>query len=515
MLKRASALAKKSRQNLAVGNGRTPGGLNLRESPLMRWAAARVGTGAPASYFREVARAAADEIDANKGQLSASHVALHDSFSCPCLEFIPEYSLNPGSRWASRSCKNKNHAENLVHNAMRRSDGVHGSALCTIHAGMCDSRLGSCISCCDLTEVPVKCTITHVDLPISLLRPQKRPREDVGNDTADAENANRGRGRGRGRGRCRRLGRGRAKKKKKGHVLRTMVYKKWPVFLPHHMAHALMKGGADQKAKAHAIAVHGDEGQGKKQRSVLVLSWSCLGIRGKNVLHYKLPFADAWLNSHVIRSAHFVYDNNGKNLTLESLQRAFANSLRKCSDPAATSLPNGTTLQYCCGRGDWKWKAEWLQELHDYTNLRTNPTTGRTFCRRCRCTSDVQCRHWLDAKNLSWYEPALVQQHLDASMPSTLPLRSIPGYHADMEQADTLHNLWLGPAKDTLGSVLMDIVEFHPEFRDLPWEEGLQALCSRMHDWFSENNLDRSCIDELSHSDLLCFFGIYRETHCS
>lgn len=76
MLKRASALAKKARENPhATGNVRTPGGLNLRESPLMRWAAARVGTGAPACYFHEVAQAAADEIEAHKGKLSASDMA--------------------------------------------------------------------------------------------------------------------------------------------------------------------------------------------------------------------------------------------------------------------------------------------------------------------------------------------------------------------------------------------------------------------------------------------------------
>ena len=42
----------------------------------MRWAAARVGTGAPACYFHEVAQAAADEIEAHKGKLSASDMAV-------------------------------------------------------------------------------------------------------------------------------------------------------------------------------------------------------------------------------------------------------------------------------------------------------------------------------------------------------------------------------------------------------------------------------------------------------
>ena len=204
---------------------------------------------------------------------------------------------------------------------------------------------------------------------------------------------------------------------------------------------------------------------------------------------------------------HLAYDQNGKNMTLHKLQEAFAASLRKCCDPTKTALPGHSTLQYCAGRGDWKWKSEWLQELHDYNNIKLNPTTGRTFCRRCRCTSDVQSRHWLDAKHLSWYEPELVSQHLDASMPTSLPLRGIPGYHPDMEQADTLHNLWLGPGKDTLGSLFMDVVQYHADFRDDSWESGLQALCMRLHDWCAEVGLDRSCIDELRYSDYICFLS--------
>eukprot|EP00439_Symbiodinium_sp_Y106_P026722 s7876_g3.t1 len=78
-------------------------------------------------------------------------------------------------------------------------------------------------------------------------------------------------------------------------------------------------------------------------------------------------------------------------------------------------------------------------------------------------------------------------------MPTSLPLRGIPGYHPDMEQADTLHNLWLGPGKDTLGSLFMDVVQYHPGFRDDTWESGLQALCMRLHDWCAEDTL----VDEL------------------
>ncbi|CAE7940295.1 unnamed protein product [Symbiodinium necroappetens] len=141
--------------------------------------------------------------------------------------------------------------------------------------------------------------------------------------------------------------------------------------------------------------------------------------------------------------------------------------------------------------------------LRSEENFFAWPPNAAVLCwQGCRCTSDLLNRHWLDAKHLSWHEPELVAQHLDESMPATLPLRSLPGYHADMEQADTLHNLWLGPAKDTLGSLFLDVVQFHPQFTGLSWEDGLQALCLRLHDWLSEASLDRSCIDELSLSKL-------------
>ena len=88
-------------------------------------------------------------------------------------------------------------------------------------------------ACCDRAEVPVQCKITYVDVPIALVRPQnKRPREDVEGEGA--------------RGRVR-AGRGRVcpkRRRKKGDVWKTIVYRKWPVFLPHHMAQALIKGQA-------------------------------------------------------------------------------------------------------------------------------------------------------------------------------------------------------------------------------------------------------------------------------
>lgn len=47
---------------------------------------------------------------------------------------------------------------------------------------------------------------------------------------------------------------------------------------------------AEKRKRAIGIAAHGDEGQGKKDKSVLVLSWSSFGVH-KRSTSCKFPFA--------------------------------------------------------------------------------------------------------------------------------------------------------------------------------------------------------------------------------
>ena len=200
----------------------------------------------------------------------------------------------------------------------------------------------------------------------------------------------------------------------------------------------------------------------------------------------------------VIRSVHFAYDSKGVNLTLQALQAALVRNLQKCSDPATTVLPQKLTLHYVLGKGDWKFKAEFLREKRTYSNLKRK-SAGIGFCRRCESTSDLARKHWLDASGFSFYEPDRVEGILSSSMPHELPLRQLAGYHPDMEAADTLHNLWLGPAKDTLGSVIMEICEHHPALADFAsFSEALQALASEFHRWCARNQMDPSTVDEFS-----------------
>ena len=44
------------------------------------------------------------------------------------------------------------------------------------------------------------------------------------------------------------------------------------------------------KSKAYGITLHGDEGEGKRQRNVLVISWSPLGMT-KEAMYSKYPYA--------------------------------------------------------------------------------------------------------------------------------------------------------------------------------------------------------------------------------
>ena len=201
----------------------------------------------------------------------------------------------------------------------------------------------------------------------------------------------------------------------------------------------------------------------------------------------------------VIRSCHFAYDSSGKNLTLEALQRAMVESFKKVSGPDNRHLPGSMSLHYVCGRGDWKWKTEWLQESRSYSNLRQDPSIqGGSFCRRCDCNSDLHSMHWADFDKMPWFFSGDALQTLNSTCSASLPLRDLPYWSPDMECADTLHNFWMGPCRDASGSILLDIVQMHPDFAQMTWNEGLQELCSRLWVWCSEHGLDASVIEELS-----------------
>ena len=86
------------------------------------------------------------------------------------------------------------------------------------------------------TQVPIKCDITWVVLPMVNLRQVRK--------TASAGSEPNQKGRGKGVAKGGRGHRRRAKKKKKAAALKAVVYRKFPVMLPSRMALALLKADA-------------------------------------------------------------------------------------------------------------------------------------------------------------------------------------------------------------------------------------------------------------------------------
>ena len=177
----------------------------------------------------------------------------------------------------------------------------------------------------------------------------------------------------------------------------------------------------------------------------MILSWGTFFIRpSSNVLHYKFPFAATRLHirmsphvfeplntpsvmlqfasrDQVIRGACMAEDASGRNQTLHVLQEHLVKNLERCAHPDRCPDLQGISLQYICGRGDWKFKCAWLAETRSYQNLRANASLAASFCRRCKCTSNIQHMHWADYLHFSWHDPAAVLETLDANSPQDLP----------------------------------------------------------------------------------------------
>ena len=78
-------------------------------------------------------------------------------------------------------------------------------------------------------------------------------------------------------------------------------------------------------------------------------------------------------------------------------------------------------------------------------------------------------------------------------------LRKLSGWNCDMECADLLHTVWIGCAKDLVGSVLLDVVQYDPRLASAEsWDAGLAALLSLFHSWCETRKLDKSLVEELS-----------------
>ena len=70
--------------------------------------------------------------------------------------------------------------------------------------------------------------------------------------------------------------------------------------------HPVQLWSDESKAKAMAVALHGDEGTSKRSKSVLVVSISPLGVHRGDSLLQKYPFCVPWLTVYLLAARLFV-----------------------------------------------------------------------------------------------------------------------------------------------------------------------------------------------------------------
>ena len=193
-------------------------------------------------------------------------------------------------------------------------------------------------------------------------------------------------------------------------------------------------------------------------------------------------------------------------MTLDCLQKALAQSLNMCNKPGNTSL-QGYSLHLCIGKGDWKFRREWLQMERSYLNA------SGLICPRCLASGAAGTeKPWLDPVKERWNNTADLLLAQESRVGSSIWLRTVDGWSPMGECADLLHAVWIGTAKDAVGSLLFDLAEWHPEAQSLDtWDERLKLLHAELLDFCVENKIRTSTVEELSYSldiaGLFCCFG--------
>ena len=161
--------------------------------------------------------------------------------------------------------------------------------------------------------MPLKVSLTYVKVPILDQKSEKKKKKTY------SKKATKFWGRGKKKGQVKR-----DKPTKKDSAAPKIVYTRWPVFNPYDVfesiimadggmnllqsstwswsqfwqqaagddyckGHPVLSWSVGQQSRAVAVSFHGDEGQTKKQKNILVLSWSSLGVHGASD-KTKFPF---------------------------------------------------------------------------------------------------------------------------------------------------------------------------------------------------------------------------------
>ena len=125
----------------------------------------------------------------------------------------------------------------------------------------------------------------------------------------------------------------------------------------------------------------------------------------------------------VMKAESFAY-RDGVNVSLDGIQRAVAQSLNACVLPAEA---NGRyTLHVVVGKGDWKYKREFLRTPRHY-GLKDH------ICARCFCSGLPEAeKPWVDPVRERFNNVADLASALESSVGHDIPRlgfsRNVPAY---------------------------------------------------------------------------------------
>ncbi|CAE7256453.1 unnamed protein product, partial [Symbiodinium necroappetens] len=185
----------------------------------------------------------------------------------------------------------------------------------------------------------------------------------------------------------------------------------------------------------------------------------------------------------VMKSDMMHLNADGDNISLEHLQDTLVQSLNVCAD---RNNGLGFTIHVVSGKGDWKWRKEWLKQTRYYGNA-----AGKDgLCQRCLASKNT----WLDPVHEGFNNAA----DLAAARPTAvgdIHLKNLLGWQPEMEIPDLLHCCWLGSARDFNGSLCMMVAsKFLP---GATFDERLATLRSDMQLWCQDNGIRSSTIEEI------------------
>ena len=176
-------------------------------------------------------------------------------------------------------------------------------------------------------------------------------------------------------------------------------------------------------------------------------------------------------------------------MTLAQIQKEIVASLNQCAD-RSNAKKLGATLHYVIGKGDWKWRVEYLRPSRYYGRVGSSGSQ-EGLCSRCFAGKDT----WLDVTNEAFNNQADIEAARLTAVGPTISMHQLSGWHCDMEVPDTLHTIYLGTGRDLVGSLCIQTAECC--YRGATWDERLRELRKSMQQWCVQQGLRPSTIPEL------------------